>query len=162
MGEMVKYTNTILKNTTHSRIKTEESSPDTAPRGKRLRPVVAQPNADVVTIINLEAEPEKQEITRSAATTPQQQRDFVLESALSGSTGSIRLIYSTDVLSIDHLIEQVRKKHCLDEEREILKICVKIRGRYLNVGLEDGRDWAYIARVIADSEETPELIVWTS
>lgn len=157
---MVKYTNTILRHRVHPKIRVEGSSPDTGPSRKRFRP--GKPSADVVTT-DLKVEPEKQVISLSAITALSQlQQDFVLESVLAGSTDSIRLIYSTDVPTLAHLVEQVRKKHCLDPKREILKICAKIKGQCLNVDLEDKQDWTNIMRLIMDSKETPELVVWTS
>lgn len=145
----------------HPKIRVERSSPDTGPSRKQFRP--GKPSADVVTTTDLKVEPEKQVISLSAiAALSQLEQDFVLESVLAGSTDSIRLIYSTDVPTLAHLVEQVRKKHCLDPKRDILKICAKIKGQCLNVDLEDKRDWTYIMRLIMDSRKTPELVVWAS
>lgn len=162
--EMAKYTNTILKNKVHSKTKVDKTSPDTIPPGKRFRAVIEQPSTTAATIIDLEAEPEKQGSLLPTRTPVSQkpQRDFVLESTLAGSTGSIRLIYSTDAPTLAHLVEQVQKKHGLGPRRKVLKICAKIKDRCLNVDLEERRDWVYIMRVIADSGATPELIVWAS
>lgn len=145
MAEMVKYTSTILKNKAHPKTQVGKPSPEAA---KRSRAATRKPTT--YTVIDLEAELEKQ----------QPKREFVLESTLAGSTGPIRLIYSTDVPTLTHLLEQVRRKHDLGRRQEVFRICAKIKGRYLNVDLEEHRDWVHIAQVIADSGATPELIVW--
>lgn len=163
MAEMVKYTNTVLKNKVHSKTKVDKTTSDTIPPGKRFRAVVGEP-ATTTTIIDLEAEPDKQGSLPPTRTpvSQQPQRDFVLESTLVGSPGSIRLIYSTDAPTLAHLVEQVYKKHNLGPRRKVLKICAKIKDRCLNVDLEERRDWVHIMRVIADSGATPELIIWAS
>lgn len=162
MAEMFKYTSTILNNKAHSKTQVGKPSPEAA---KRSRTVTRKPSNNVAnTVIDLEAELEKQG-GLSFTTTPvfqQPKREFVLESTLAGSTNPIRLIYSTDVPTLAHLLEQVRRKHDLGRRQEIFRICAKIKGRYLNVDLEEHRDWVHIAQVIADSGATPELIVWAT
>lgn len=163
MAEMVKYTNTILKNKAHSKTQVDKPSLETVKRSRAVTRQQLSTNV-AITIIDLEAELQKQGSLPSTTTPTFQQpkREFVLESTLAGSASSIKLIYSTDVPTLAHLLEQVRKKHDLRRRQEVLRICAKIKGRCLNVDLEERRDWAHIAQVIADSRATPELIVWAT
>lgn len=84
--------------------------------------------------------------------------DLVLETTVTGSS-EIRLIYCTNTYPQSCFVRELRRKHGLGREHEILGIRVKTGDKVFNVDLKEPRDWGYISGVIAKNGGRAEMTV---
>lgn len=98
------------------------------------------------------------EMTESVSSLKQNRLDLVLETTITGSS-EIRLIYCANTYPQSCFMREVRRKHGLGHEHEILGIRVKTGDKVFNVDLEESRDWGYISGVITKNGGRAEMTV---
>lgn len=98
------------------------------------------------------------EMTESVSSLKQNRLDLVLETTITGSS-EIRLIYCANTYPQSCFMGEVRRKHGLGHEHEILGIRVKTGDKVFNVDLEESRDWGYILGVITKNRGRAEMTV---